>query len=174
MIGVFVAMIMICPYLIMGSFIAVVKEVFSKFPKIYNKNLLVLSNLSHRFLAYKSILYILSLLVAGAVFFVGYSYSIYASTREYVTNDNPFEIMFVEIDKYNKVDKENLEEAINNESGKIENYSVLEYVEVPLFKENGDVLTLDSIIGDGFVWEVKESNIKEEKNLLECNWITMV
>ncbi|WP_291583062.1 ABC transporter permease [Clostridium sp. UBA6640] len=243
MIGVFVVIIMSCPYLIMGSFIAIVKEVFSKFPKIYNKNLLVLSNLSHRFLGYKNILYILSLLVAGAMFFVGYSYSIYASTREYVTNDNPFEIMFVESDKYNKVDKENLEEAINKANGEIENYDVLEYMEVPVFGEKGDVLSfwngaeavisesnynkhmesnldiktnealyitvfnerleyehptailtnlteekrdevrasedhnytlsrevLDSIIGEAFSWEIKESNIKEEKNVKFTNY----
>lgn len=141
MIGVFVAIIMVCPYVIIGSLIAIVKNVLSKFPKVYNRNLLVLSNLSHRFLGYKNILYVLSLLVAGAMFFVGYSYSIYASTREYVNNDNPFEIMFVESDKYNKVDKENLEEIINDANGNIEKYNVLEFVEVPVFRENGTALS---------------------------------
>lgn len=141
MIGVFVVIIMICPYLIIGSFIAIIKKIFSKMPNIYNRNLLVLSNLSHRFLGYKNILYVLSLLVAGAMFFVGYSYSIYASTREYVNNDNPFEIMFVESDKYNRVDKDNLEEAINSANGNIEKYNVLEFVEVPIFRENGNTLS---------------------------------
>lgn len=244
MIGVFVAIIMVCPYVIIGSLIAIVKTALSKFPKAYNRNLLVLSNLSHRFFGYKNILYILSLLVAGAMFFVGYSYSIYASTREYVNNDNPFEIMFVESHKYNKVDKENLEERINNANGNIEKYNVLEFIEVPVFRENGDVLSfwsenqsvisesnynkhmgtnvdikndealyitvanerlelehptailtnlteekldevreaayehdysidrekLDNIIGDEFKWEIKDSNIKEEKNVRFTNF----
>lgn len=244
MIGVFVVIIMICPYLIIGSFIAIIKKIFSKMPNIYNRNLLVLSNLSHRFLGYKNILYVLSLLVAGAMFFVGYSYSIYASTREYVNNDNPFEIMFVESDKYNRVDKDNLEEAINSANGNIEKYNVLEFVEVPIFRENGNTLSfwtdgqpvisesnynnhmgakvdikedealyitvanerlefehptailtnlteekldevreasadhsysisresLDNIIGDNFKWEIKDTNIKEEKNVRFTNF----
>lgn len=244
MIGVFVAIIMVCPYLIIGSLIAIVKNILSKFPKVYSRNLLVLSNLSHRFLGYKNILYVLSLLVAGAMFFVGYSYSIYASTREYVNNDNPFEIMFVESDKYNKVDKEKLEEIINSDNGKIEKYNVLEFVEVPVFRENGNALSfwnsiqpvisesnynkhmgtdvdikddealyitvanerlefehptailtnlteekldevrkasvdhnykidrenLDNIIGDNFKLEIKDSNIKEEKNVRFTNF----
>lgn len=244
MIGVFVVVIMICPYVIIGSFISIVKKVLSKFPKIYNRNLLVLSNLSHRFLGYKNILYVLSLLIAGAMFFVGYSYSIYASTREYVNNDNPFEIMFAESDKYNKVDKEKLEISINNANGKIESYSVLEFIEVPTFREKSEVLSfwsddsaiisesnynnhmgtnldikenealyitvanerlefehpttiltnlseekldevrkaardhnypidrekLNNIIGDDFKWEIKDSNIKEEKNVRFTNF----
>lgn len=152
MIGVFVVIIMISPYLIIGSFISIVKKILSRFPKIYNKDLLILSNLSHRFLAYKNLLYVLSLLIAGAMFFVGYSYSFYTSSREYVNNDNPFEIMFVESDKYNKVDKENLEQSINSANGKVENYSVLEFIEVPSFRENEGKLRL---------WTDKQSVISE-------------
>lgn len=243
MIGVFVAIIMICPYLIIGSLIDIIKKILSKIPNIYNNNLLVLSNLSHRFLGYKNILYVLSLLIAGSMFFVGYSYSIYTSTREYVNNDNPFDIMFVESDKYNKVDKENLEKAINKTNGNIEKYNVLEFVQVPVFRENSNKLSfwtdgqavisesnynkhmgtnidikddeavyiqvanerlefehptailtnlteekldevreacegngytidresLNNIIGDNFKWEIKNSNIKEEKNVRFTN-----
>lgn len=138
MIGVFVALIMICPYIVIGALIGVIKGLLSRFPKVYNNNLLVLSNLSHRFLAYKNILYMLSILTAGAMFFVGYSYSMYKSTEEFVRKDNPYDLMFVETEKYNVAAKEEIESVVNDNDGDIEKYSVLEYLEMPLFREEGD------------------------------------
>lgn len=138
MIGVFIALIMICPYIVIGSLIGVVKSLLMRFPKVYNNNLLVLSNLSHRFLAYKNILYMLSILTAGAMFFVGYSYSMFKSTEEFVRNDNPYDIMFIETEKYNVVEKEDIEDVIKSKGGGIEKYSALEYLEIPLFREEGD------------------------------------
>ncbi|WP_027634404.1 ABC transporter permease [Clostridium hydrogeniformans] len=137
---VFIGLIIVSTYVVIGSLIVLVKGIFSKSSKAYNRNLLVLSNLSHRFLAYKNILYMLSLLVAGAMFFVGYSYSMYSSTVEYVSMDNPYDIMFVETSEYNKVEKNKVEEVIGN--GKVEKYKVLEYLEVPVFREDGDSLLL--------------------------------
>jgi len=141
MIGVIMALTLICPYMIIGSIIGIVKAVTSKFPKLYNRNILVLSNLSHRFLAYKNILYMLSLLVAGAMFFVGITYSLYVSSRETINIDNPFDIMFVETNEYNKVEKENIEKTIFPTSGKVEKYKILEYIEVPMFKDDGRELS---------------------------------
>lgn len=142
MIGVFVALILICLYMVIGSCIALVKNLLSKFPKLYNRNILVLSNLSHRFLAYKNILYMLSLLVAAAMFYVGLSYSNYSSVREEVSLDNPYDIMFLETNKYNKATKEEVENIIDKSDGKIEKYNVLEYIEVPIFKKRGQRLAL--------------------------------
>lgn len=135
MIGIFVFLTLICPYMIIGSLIGVIKVVFSKFPKLYNNNLLVLSNLSHRFLGYKNLIYMLSLLIAGSMFFVGFSYSVYSSTRDMVDLENPYDIMFIETEKYNKVSKEKVEEAIASNKGEVENYKVLEYIEAPMFRE---------------------------------------
>lgn len=140
MIGVFIALTLICPYMIIGSIISITKELTSKFPKLYNRNILILSNLSHRFLAYKNILYMLSLLVAGAMFFVGISYSLYVASRESINADNPYDIMFVETDKYNKVQKEDVEKNLVQDKEKIKNYKVLEYIEVPSFHVDGNNL----------------------------------
>lgn len=138
MIGVFIGLIMICPYIIIGSLIGVVKSILRIFPRFYNNNLLVLSNLSHRFLAYKNILYMLSLLVAGAMFFVGYSYSMFKSTEEFVRNDNPYDIMFIETEEYNVVNKLDVEEVISSSGGGIKEYGVLESLIIPEFREAGD------------------------------------
>lgn len=137
---IFAALTLICPYMIIQSFIVIVKELFRKFPNSYNKNILVLSNVTHRFSAYRNMLYILSLLIAGAMFFMGYSYSIYTATREFVNETNPYDIMFVETEEYNKVDKEDLEKEIKYNKGEIKKYDVLDYIEVPRLKAEGDVL----------------------------------
>ncbi|WP_278278203.1 ABC transporter permease [Alkaliphilus peptidifermentans] len=144
MIWVFIILIIICPYVIIGSFISMVKYAFSKFPRLYNNNIMTLSNLSHRFLAYKNVIYILSLLVAGAMFFVGASYSIHATTREEINNDNPYDIMFVESSEYNRVKKEEISNIINENNGGIDRYNVLEYLEVPTFIDNGEALSIGS------------------------------
>lgn len=136
--GVFVALILITLYMVIGSFIDLVKRVLNKFPRLYNKNLLILSNMSHRFLGYKNLIYMLSLLVIAAIFFVGLSYSSYSSVEEQVTLDNPFDIMFLQNEEYNKVTKEEVEQIIDENDGKIEKYSVLEYIKVPSFREDGE------------------------------------
>ncbi len=137
--------IIICPYIIIGAIITLIKAILKKFPNIYNKNLLVLSNLSHRFLAYKNILFITSLLLAGAMLFVGYSYSIYVSTREYISNENPYDIMFVESNKYNSVNREDVINVVKDNGGSINEYKELEYIEVPVFKEeSGNLSVLNS------------------------------
>lgn len=140
MIGIFVASFLICPYMLIGSFIYLIKRLLSKFPKLYNRNLLVLSNLSHRFLGYKSLIYMLSLLVTGAMFFVGFSYSDYFSIREDVNLYNPYDIMFVETDEYNRVEKEQIQNIIKKNNGEIEKYSVLEYIKVNIFTVEGEQL----------------------------------
>ena len=144
MIAIFVGLTLICPYMVIGSGIAVVKNILSRFPKLYNNNLLVLSNLSHRFTAYKNIIYMVSLLIAGATFFVGYSYSMYTSVREFTDIGNPYDIMFVETAQYNKADKDKVKEVIKDNNGKMEKYDVLEYVEVPRFKEDDGMMTYNS------------------------------
>ncbi|MGL4338555.1 MAG: FtsX-like permease family protein, partial [Turicibacter sp.] len=158
MIGVFVALLLLCPYFIIGSFIAVIKALFSKFPTLYQKNLLVLSNLSHRYLGYKNMLYMLSLLVAGAMFFVGYSYSLYSSTREYVNLDNPYDIMFIETDRLNKVLKEDVEKVVRDSGAQIDVYDTLDYIEVAMFRQEADSLSFytdDQII-------ISESNYNQQ------------
>lgn len=136
-----VATIILSPYIIISSGIAVFKFIIAKFPRLYNKNILVVSNLSHRFLAYKNILYILSILLAGSMFYVGYSYSIYTASRESIELNNPYDIMFIETDEFNKVEEGKIEEVIKNNGSKLEAYNVLEYIEIAVFKDEGDRLT---------------------------------
>ena len=134
----FAIVTIICPYFIIGIFITLFKNVVKLFPKLYNNNLLVLANLSHRFSAYKTVLYIVSLLVSGAIFFIGFTYNLYSSAEEQVNERHPYEIMFVEENKYNHISTEEVEQLIKINGGKVEKYSVLEYIRLPQYMVVGD------------------------------------
>jgi ABC-type antimicrobial peptide transport system permease subunit len=129
----FAIVTIICPYFIIGIFITLFKNVVKLFPKLYNNNLLVLANLSHRFSAYKTVLYIVSLLVSGAIFFIGFTYNLYSSAEEQINESHPYEIMFVEENKYNHISTEEVEQLIKINGGKVEKYSVLEYIRLPQY-----------------------------------------
>lgn len=159
MIGIFIALTIICPYMIIGTIIGFIKDVINKFPRIYNKNILILSNLSHRFLGYKNVLYMISLLIAGAVFFVGFSYSLYISTVEYVNMDNPFDIMFIENMNYNNIEKEKVEQIIKDGNGTIDEYKILEVMNVQMFRAKDDGFVF---WGDEKV--ISESNYNKHMN----------
>ncbi|WP_010299413.1 ABC transporter permease [Clostridium senegalense] len=159
MLGLFITFTIICPYMIIGTGIVLIKEIFNKFPRAYNKNILILSNLSHRFLGYKNVLYMISLLMAGAMFFVGFSYSLYVSSREYINMNNPFDIMFVEDEGYNKIKKEEVEKIIEDEKGTIKDYKILECLNVPMFRAENE-----GFIFWGARTVVSESNYNKHMN----------
>lgn len=135
MLTVFFVLTLICPYVIIGTLIAVYKVVMKRFNKLYNNQLLLLSNLSHRFLAYKNSLYMVSILLTGAIYFVGLSYSIYASSEMQNDKLNPYEVMFIENEQVNKVKSTEVERALQNNGSSITQYDQLEYMDVAEFRE---------------------------------------
>ncbi|MEH6940871.1 ABC transporter permease [Bacillus sp. JJ722] len=132
---VFFVLTLICPYVLIGTLIAIYKVVMKRFNKLYNNQLLLLSNLSHRFLAYKNSLYMVSILLTGAIYFVGISYSIYASTEMQNDKLNPYDVMFIENEQVNKVNSAEVEKALQNNGSSITQYDQLEYVDVAEFRE---------------------------------------
>lgn len=133
---------LICPYVIFGTLIVVVKSVMKLFKKTYNNNLIVLSNLSHRFLSYKSTLYIVSILIAGAIFFIGMFYSLYATSRDNNDMENPFDIMFVETNQLNMMNAGEVEQILKEQGNTIEQNSTLEFIELPQFRDYKGAMVL--------------------------------
>lgn len=142
MVGVFIGVILITPYMIIGSLISIVNTIIKKIPNLYNKNILVSSNLSHRFLGYKNMLYILTVIIGIAIFYVGFAYSNYVGTREMIIDDNPYDIMFVETEKYNKINENEIKNIASRNNAKIELYKNLEYLEVASFKKDDEGIRL--------------------------------
>ncbi|MDQ0089928.1 ABC-type antimicrobial peptide transport system permease subunit [Paenibacillus anaericanus] len=138
----FLVLTLICPYIIFGTLIVVIKSVMKLFKKTYNNNLIVLSNLSHRFLAYKSTLYIVSILIAGAIFFIGMFYSMYATSRDNNDMENPFDIMFVETNQLNMMNAGEVEQILKEQGNTIEQNSTLEFIELPQFRDYKGAMVL--------------------------------
>ncbi|MEF2967322.1 ABC transporter permease [Paenibacillus sp. M1] len=128
---------MICPYVILGSWIKVIRPVAKRFKRLYNHNLIVMSNLSHRFVSYRTTVYIVSLLIAGAVFFIGMTYAMYATSQEKNDLNNPFDVMYVETNRFNHLEPNQLETILEEKGVSLEQHKTLEYVEVPEFRYYG-------------------------------------
>jgi hypothetical protein len=129
------ALIIISPYFIIGSFLTIVKKLASFIPNFYNSNILVLGNLSHKFLGYRSVLYMLSIFLILALTFVGLSYGVYATTVDSTRENNPYSIQFVEKNSINSVDKNKVIKALESVKGTVTAYDILEFIEVPIFRE---------------------------------------
>lgn len=68
---------------------------------IYYKNILSLSDISHKFNQYKKILFSVSMLSALAIFFIGFIFSLYVSVTDAMVDVNPYDLVIV--DKNNSV-----------------------------------------------------------------------
>lgn len=158
--GIAIGLTFVCPYFIIGTFIGLIKDIMKLFPNLYNNKLLVLSNLSHRFSAYKNVLYMVSILVGGAMFFIGATYSFYKMVGQQNEWENPYDIMFIESEKYNKINSKDIEKVIEANGGKVDKYGVLEIMEVPEYRRvDGTIMLYDET---QFV--TSESNFNKHMN----------
>ncbi len=143
-----IGFIIITPYFVLGNSLIVFRKVAKRFSKFYNKNLLVLSDLSHRFLDYKNVLYILFLLLTVIISLTALSYSLYNVSIDMTKNLKPYDIMFVESEKYNGFSKKEIENLFENEEAKINDYKTLDFIEVSTFRktEGGYSFWSDQIV----------------------------
>lgn len=135
--GIAIGLTFVCPYFIIGTFIGLIKDIMKLFPKLYNNKLLVLSNLSHRFSAYKNVLYMVSILIGGAIFFIGLTYSFYKMVGQQNDWLNPYDIMFIESENYNKIEPKVIEKIIEANGGEVDKYGVLEIMQVAEYRRVG-------------------------------------
>ena len=127
--GVAVGVTMITPYILIGGGISLIKVLIKKNPSLYNKNILVISSLSHRFKSYKNMLYMLTILIAGALFFVGYSYSSYKGTRTIIESTMHFDMSFDTTKGFNNISGEKVKGLIETNGGVIEEYNKVPFIE---------------------------------------------
>ncbi|MEK5055242.1 ABC transporter permease [Niallia sp. FSL K6-0212] len=122
------------PFFIIGTLISTLRSVIRKYPSSYNNNLLVLSNLEHRFLSYRTILYVVTLMVSIGIFLIGTGYTIHKNTVTFNDLERPYDFMFVENDKYNHISQEEIRKVIEDNGGEIKDYTVLNYLSLPIYK----------------------------------------
>jgi hypothetical protein len=101
-------------FFIIGSGLAGASAIFKKFPALYQRNILLLSGLSHRFRAYRASLYSVTLLVAFAVFFIGIGMSLYTYGEMTIDTFQPFGAMVEQRGNLNDVSDGELREILPN------------------------------------------------------------
>lgn len=116
-------------YLIIGFSMTVIVKVMKKFKKTYNNNILFLNSLSHRFISYRTVLYVVTLMVSGGMIFISITYSVYKATRRQTDIQNPYDMSFI-VDK-NQVKDKNIKDFISKELGKTKSYAELETLNIP-------------------------------------------
>ncbi|EJO5347788.1 ABC transporter permease [Clostridium botulinum] len=116
----------ITPYFIIGSIMCLIDRLIKNFKKLYNNNILVLSSLQHKFISYKSVLYLVLILAAGAMVFIATAYSMYSLTEKSVNESYPYDVSFIENNKSNKISKEEIKSSVKENGGEIKEYKVLE------------------------------------------------
>ncbi|HYE08929.1 MAG TPA: hypothetical protein VEF53_01975 [Patescibacteria group bacterium] len=85
-----------------------IRMLFKGIPSLYNRQILILTNLSHRFNAYKVSLYMVTLLITLAVVFMGFGLSVYSYTKKTIGEFVPFDYMVETCGDINRITSQEL------------------------------------------------------------------
>jgi len=116
----------IAPYFVIGSLISMVNRVIVNFKKTYNNNLLVLSSLQHKFISYKSVIYLVLILAAAAITLISMTYSMYGTIEKNINIMYPYDISFIQNIKLNKISDQELKNIVESSGGEIKEHKLLE------------------------------------------------
>jgi len=120
----------IAPYFIIGSLISMVNRVLMNFKKTYNNNLLVLSSVRHKFISYKSVIYLVLILASAAITLISMTYSMYATIEENTNYRHPYDISFIENTVLNKISDQELKNIVKSSGGEIKQHKLLENIDL--------------------------------------------
>jgi len=121
-------------YLLIGFSMTVVVKVMKKFKKAYNNNILFINSLSHRFISYRIVLYVVTLMVSGGIIFISFAYSMYKSTEKQVGSLFPHDMSFI-VDK-SRIKDMNIKDFVTKNLGEVKSYSEVEGLNIPNIRVN--------------------------------------
>ncbi|MBB6713292.1 FtsX-like permease family protein [Clostridium gasigenes] len=121
--------IMVSVYLLIGFSMTVVVKVLRRFKRIYNNNILFINSLSHRFMSYRTVLYVVTLMVSGAMVFISIAYGMYKGTERQMDIKYPYDMSFI-VDK-SDVENKDIKEIATKNLGGVESYNELEGLNIP-------------------------------------------
>ncbi len=128
----FSLILLVTPYFIIGNLLIIVRELFKLSPKLYNNNILPLSSLSHKFLGYRNLLFMLTILTTLALGFIGLTYIEYTLTEDGTNNETPFDISFIEY-VGNNVEEDELYSALESDGVVVDEYYNYDFLRIPAF-----------------------------------------
>ena len=140
-------------FFVIGSGINVVRAICKLFPKLYQRHVLLFSGLAHKFRAYRTILFSITLLTGFAVFFMGFALTIYIATADEVATMQPFHFTIEQRAGMNQISESELRQLIENTGAEIESLHTLPYMDSRRF-----VLHTEGWWADGRHWENIRTN----------------
>lgn len=129
-------------FFIIGFGIAGIRLILQKFPSAYNRNILLLAGLSHRFLSYRVSLYSVSLLIAFAVFFTGVGMSFYNYGDMTIDVFQPYDFMIERRGDINAITEDEVVDIVKSSGGEIKSISTLSYLDCQTYRK---LLTRDGL-----------------------------
>ncbi len=133
-----IATMLVSLFFLIGSAIAGVTWIFKRFPAVYQRNILLLSSLSHKFKAYRVSLFSVTLLVGFAVFFIGIGMSFYTYGEMTIDTFQPHDFMVERRGEINIITEGELMEIVNSADGKIEQIKIMPYLDGMVYRELND------------------------------------
>jgi hypothetical protein len=117
-----------------------IRMLFKRIPPLYNRHILILTNLSHRFVAYKVSLYMVTLLITLAVVFMGFGLSIYSFSKKTIGENLPYDFMVETSGSINRITEQELRSVVSDHGGTLESFSALEFLHDTNFRNTPERL----------------------------------
>lgn len=162
-------------YFIIASAIDFIIYTLKRVPRIYNHNLLILANLKHRFYAYKTSLFIITVLIGFAFYFIGYGISTYIFVDQNIENYIPYDVMIESTDTINTIQEKEIRDLVSQNNSTIAELKTVEYIVSEMYEEDNQMFkyskNTNMIISESTFRHLMEQeiNLKEDELLLLYN-----
>lgn len=154
----YIALCLIGAYILLSQTGALTLAFVKKNKSNYYRNILSITEINCKFGQYKIILYLICILSGITILSIGSAYGIYKTTLEKVLKQYPYDFMYIESYKENKLSQDDLNNLLENTNNIIEKKS-LEFFMGILVNQNMDYGNI-SIVSDRQINKVLNKNIE--------------
>ncbi|BAE85466.1 FtsX-like permease family protein [Desulfitobacterium hafniense] len=132
------AVVIVSLYFVIAFGIDILRFFSKRFPGFYNRHILTLGSLGHRFFSYKVTLYIVSLLIFVAIYFMGMGTSIYTYNDKTLEEFVPYDFMIETRGDLNKISPEKIKGIVEGSGGVLGTFSPLEFAGCQNYRNSVD------------------------------------
>lgn len=115
-------------FLVLAFCIDAIRLLVKRIPALYHRHVLILTNLSHRFNAYKVTLYMVTMLIALAVVFMGFGLSFYSLGQKTMDENVPYDYMIETSGDINRIAEQEIRAIVSENGGTLASFSALEFI----------------------------------------------
>lgn len=125
-------------YILISQTGALIISFMKKNKTTYYKSIISITEINYKFKQYKKILYLICILSALIVFFIGLTYGMQMSALKTVLGQNPYDIMYIETYDQNKLSQKQINDILNTSESGVTAVKTLNFAEISL-KRNSEL-----------------------------------